>query len=205
MKILAGLIFMLLAAGVPSDDILELEAPETFRAKFKTTKGDFVIEAHREWSPAAVDRFYQLIESGFYEDVCVFRVVDGFMAQFGIHDQKEITEFWRNNGIEDEPVKVSNKRGTVSFARAAAPRTRSSQIFINYSNNPFLDEAEGGGVVGYPPFAEVVEGMDVVDSFYNGYGNKTTELQGQITEGGNAYLKKNFPKLDYILSAEIIE
>lgn len=203
MKIFAGLLFMLLAAGVPSDDILDLEAPETFRAKFITTKGDFVIEANRQWSPEGVDRLYQLIESGFYDEIAIFRVVDGFVAQFGIHDQKAVTEFWKNNSINDEPVVHTNVRGTISFARAGA-KTRSSQLFINYSDNTNLDTYNAGGVVGYPPIAEVVEGMDVVDSFYNGYGEAPSRAQGEITEKGNAFLKEKFPKLDYILSAEII-
>ncbi|MDC1068018.1 peptidylprolyl isomerase [Candidatus Kapabacteria bacterium] len=204
MKIIISLIMMMMASSVPSNEILEKTAPETFKAKFVTTKGDFTITAHREWSPLGVDRLYQLIESGFYDNICVFRVVDGFVAQFGIHDKQEVTEFWKKNSIDDEPVKHSNKRGTISFARAGA-KTRSSQLFINFSNNTNLDNYNAGGVVGYPPIAEVTDGMDVVDDFYNKYGEKPSGAQGEITTKGNSFLKEKFPKLDYILSATIIK
>lgn len=204
MKILTSIIFLIMAAGVPSEEILKLESPETFKAKFKTTKGDFIIEAYREWSPLGVDRLYQLIKSGFYDSIAVFRVVDGFVAQFGIHDKTEITEFWKEHSLDDEEVIASNKRGTISFARAG-PKTRSSQLFINYSNNTTLDDYNAGGIIGYPPIAKVVEGMDVVDSFYSGYGGRPSDDQKKITSDGNSFLKQKYPKLDYILSAEIID
>lgn len=177
------------------------KAPEKFKVKFKTTKGDFIVEAVREWAPKGTDRFYNLVKAGFFTDIAFFRVLDGFVAQFGIHGNPEISAIWRNQNIEDDPVKESNVKGTISFA-TAGPDTRTTQFFINYGDNSRLDD------MGFSPFAKVVEGMDVVEKLYSGYGegapNGRGPNQAQIQRSGNEYLKAQFPKLDYIISASVI-
>ena len=182
----------------------DMEAPEEFKAKFVTTKGDFVVEFHREWAPNGVDRFYGLAKIGFYEDVAFFRVIDGFMAQFGMHGIPKVNEVWRNNNIEDDPVEKSNKRGYVTFAQRAEPNTRSTQLFVNYKDNGALDKQ------GFAPIGKVVDdGMKVVDKLHAGYGEGAPRgngpSQGMINKKGNAYLKENFPKLDYLKKVEIME
>ncbi len=178
------------------------KAPEKFKVKFKTTKGDIIVEAVRSWSPNGADRFYNLVKAGFFTDIAFFRVLDGFVAQFGIHGNPEISAVWRNQNIQDDPVKESNLKGTISFA-TAGPNTRTTQFFINYGDNSRLDD------MGFSPFAKVIEGMDVAESLYSGYGegapNGRGPNQAQIQRSGNEYLKAQFPKLDYILSASIIE
>lgn len=176
-------------------------APETFKARFKTTKGDIVIEGHRSWSPLGADRFYNLVKIGYFKDVAFFRVINGFMAQFGIHGDPQISAQWRPARINDDPkAGQSNARGTVSFAMAG-PNTRTTQFFINFANNANLDG------MGFTPLGKVVEGMEVVDSIYDGYGEGAPRGmgpdQGRIQMEGNAYLKKDFQKLDYILGAAI--
>lgn len=209
MKSLITILFftLLFSSEMPDESILDLKAPDSFKVKFTTTVGDFVVQAQREWSPQGVDRLYQLVSSGFYDSIAVFRVVDGFVAQFGIHDEPPITKFWNANPIDDETTQVSNKRGTISFARAG-DKTRSCQLFINLEDNARLDDfpSPPNKVIGYPPIAEVIEGMDeVVDEFYDGYGERPTGRQAEMEEQGNAFLRKKFRKLDYILSAEIIK
>lgn len=209
MKSLITILFftLLFSSEMPDESILDLKAPDSFKVKFTTTKGDFVIQANRVWSPQGVDRLYQLVKSGFYDSVAVFRVVGGFVAQFGIHDKTEITNFWNENPIDDEPVNFKNLKGTISFARAG-DKTRSCQLFINLEDNTKLDNftAEGLTVVGYPPIAKVIEGMEeTIDELYDGYGERPTSRQPEITEQGNTFLRKKFRKLDYILSAEIIK
>ncbi len=179
------------------------QAPDTFKAKFETTKGAFVIEVDRSKSPQGADRFYNLVKIGFFTDTAFFRAIDGFMVQFGLHGQPAVNKAWRMARIDDDPVKGSNKRGMVTFAKQSAPNTRTTQIFINYKNNANLDG------MGFSPFGEVVEGMDIVDGLYKGYGEGAPRgrgpSQGRITSEGNAYLEKDFPELDYIKSATIIE
>ncbi len=177
------------------------KAPEVFRAQFTTTKGKFTIEVHREWSPNGADRFHELITKGFYDDTRFFRAVEGFMVQFGLHGSPEVNRKWRAANIEDDPVKQSNKRGFVSFAMAGKG-SRTSQVFINYVDNGRLDG------MGFSPFGQVVEGMEVVDSLYKGYGEGAPRGQGpdqgRIQMEGNAYLDKDFPQLDRILSATLV-
>jgi cyclophilin family peptidyl-prolyl cis-trans isomerase len=181
-------------------DALKEQAPATFNANFDTSKGLFVITVHRDWAPLGADRFYNLVKNGFYDDVRFFRVIDGFMAQFGIHGNPQVASAWRSAQIKDDPVKQSNKRGTVTFA-TSGPNTRTTQLFINFGDNAALDKQ------GFSPFGEVTKGMDVVDKIYNGYGEGAPRGkgpdQGRTQSEGNAYLTKDFPKLDYIKTATI--
>lgn len=176
-------------------------APETFRVAFATTAGDFVVEVHREWSPHGVDRLYNLVREGFFEGVRFFRVIEGFMAQFGIAGDPQVAAAWREARIPDDPVESSNTRGRVTFA-TAGPGTRTTQLFINYADNSRLDE------MGFSPVGEVVEGMDVVDALYAEYGEGAPRGrgpdQGRIQREGNAYLESEFPELDWIRGAEIV-
>jgi peptidyl-prolyl cis-trans isomerase A (cyclophilin A) len=177
------------------------KAPETFKAKFDTSKGPVVITVHRAWAPLGADRFYNLVKNGFYDDCRFFRVLDDFMAQVGINGNPAIQENWRTATFQDDPVKQSNKRGFVTFAKANIPNSRSTQIFINFKDNSSLDKS------GFAPFGEVTTGMDVVDKFYSGYGEGAPSgrgpEQGKVQAQGNAYLNKDFPKLDYIKKATI--
>jgi len=181
------------------------KAPETFKAKLTTTKGDIVVEVHRAWAPNGVDRFYNLVKAGYYTDIAFFRVIQQprpFMAQFGISGDPKLNTVWRAARIDDDPVKETNTRGRITFA-TAGPNTRTTQLFINYGDNSNLDR------MGFAPFGEVVSGMDVVDSLYGGYGEGAPRGrgpdQGQFQAKGNAYLKANFPELDYLKSATIVE
>ncbi len=173
------------------------KAPETFKAQFDTTKGKFTVEVARSLSPNGADRFYNLVRSGYFTDVEFFRVVPGFMCQFGIHGDPAVSAKWRDANITDEPVKGSNTRGAITFAKAG-PNTRTTQLFINFGNNTGLDG------MGFSPFGKVIDGMDVVDKINGEYGDNPPEVQGHIQMEGNAYLKKDFPNLDYIKSATIV-
>ncbi|WP_419166592.1 peptidylprolyl isomerase [Candidatus Palauibacter sp.] len=187
--------------GEPASAELNMTAPETFRARFETSKGTFVVEAHRAWSPNGVDRFYNLVRNGFFHEVRFFRVIDGFMAQFGINGNPEIQGAWRSANIVDDPVVMGNTRGRVSFAKTGMPDSRSTQLFINFGDNSRLDE------MGFSAIGEVVEGLEVVDALHAGYGegapNGNGPSQGRIQEEGNAYLETDFPQLDYIERAVI--
>ena len=176
---------------------LTATAPETFKAQFDTTKGKFTVEVTRSLSPNGADRFYNLVRSGYFTDVVFFRVVPGFMCQFGIHGDPSVSAKWRDANIADDPVKGSNTRGTITFA-TAGPNTRTTQLFINFGDNVGLDGQ------GFSPFGKVTAGMDVVDKINSEYGENPPDAQGHIQMEGNAYLKKTFPNLDYIKSATII-
>ena len=182
----------------PAD--LKEQAPATFKANFDTSAGPFVIEVHRDWAPNGADRFYNLVKRGFYDEVRFFRVIPGFMAQFGINGDPNISAVWRDANIPDDPVKQSNTRGMITFA-TAGPNTRTTQVFINFGDNAGLDGQ------GFSPFGKVVSGMEVVDSLYGGYGegapNGNGPNQGLIQKQGNAYLKRAFPDLDYVTKATI--
>jgi len=184
--------------GDPSS--LKARAPDTYKAKFVTTKGTFVIQVERFWAPHGADRFYNLVKAGFYNDARFFRVIDGFMVQFGISGNPDVSAAWSNATIPDDPVRESNTRGTVTFA-TAGPNTRTTQVFINFNNNSSLNSQ------GFAPFGKVISGMDVVDSLYKGYGEGAPRGngpdQGRIKMQGNAYLSTQFPKLDYIKKATI--
>jgi peptidyl-prolyl cis-trans isomerase A (cyclophilin A) len=176
------------------------KAPDVFKAKFDTSKGAFVIEVHREWSPLGADRFYNLVKNGFYDNVRFFRVVSGFMAQFGLNGDPKVSAAWKPARISDDPVVQSNTRGMVSFA-IAGPNTRTTQLFINYVDNVRLDS------MGFSPFGKVIEGMEVVDMLYPGYGEGAPRgagpAQDRITSEGNEYLNAGFPQLDYVKTARI--
>jgi peptidyl-prolyl cis-trans isomerase A (cyclophilin A) len=184
----------------PKSTGFTVQAPDSFRARFTTTKGDFVIAVHRAWAPLGADRFYNLVRSGYYDGVRFFRVLPGFMAQFGIHGDPAVSLLWRDQRIADDPVRSTNVRGRVSFA-TAGPGTRTTQVFINYGNNDRLD------AMGFAPFGEVVEGMDVVDSLYAGYGEGAPggrgPIQGQMQGQGERYLAAGFPRLDKVTRARI--
>jgi len=177
---------------------LNEKAPETFRAKFTTSKGDFVVEVSRAWSPNGADRFYNLVKNGYYNDCRFFRVIDNFMVQFGINGDPSLNQVWYQARFADDPVKESNIRGHVSFAMTDQPNSRTTQIFINYKDNSFLDGDR------FAPFGKVIEGMNVVDSFFSEYEGVPSGNQQRIQSQGNAYLNKEFPKLDYVKSASIL-
>jgi peptidyl-prolyl cis-trans isomerase A (cyclophilin A) len=175
---------------------LTAKSPDTFNAKFETTKGTFVIEVHREWSPNGADRLYNLVKNGYYDGVKFFRVFPGFVVQWGIHGDPSIASKWLKATIPDDPVKRSNHRGMVTYAMSG-PNTRSVQLFINLQENSALDSK------GFAPFGKITEGMDVVDKLNGEYGDGLKTLQGRIAEEGNAFLDKNYPRLDSIKKATI--
>ena len=180
---------------------LKEQAPATYKVNFDTSKGPFVIEVHRDWAPIGADRFYNLVKAGFYDDVRFFRVLDGFMAQFGIHGNPAVMKAWRGAQLKDDAVKQSNKRGYISFA-TGGPNTRTTQVFINYGDNGRSLDGQG-----FAPFGQVTSGMDVVDKLYKDYGEGAPSGRGpdqqRIQTEGNAYLTKQFPNLDYIKTATI--
>jgi peptidyl-prolyl cis-trans isomerase A (cyclophilin A) len=170
-------------------------APDSFRVAFETTRGTFVVEAIRAWAPNGADRFYQLARSGFFDETRFFRVVPGFVAQFGINNEKSLNEQWEKRTLADDPPRVPNARGTIAFTNSG-PNTRSHQLFVSLADNPRLDKA------GFAPVGRVVEGMAVVDSIYSDYGEDPD--QHLIATLGNSYLTRMFPKLDYIKSAKVV-
>jgi peptidyl-prolyl cis-trans isomerase A (cyclophilin A) len=181
---------------------LDFAAPDSFLVGFETTRGRFDVMARSSWAPIAADRFYELVHRHFYDSAVVFRVVKGFVAQFGMASNPAVGAAWRNRRLADEPNRESNKRGRVSFARGG-PGSRTTQVYINLADNARLDTS---GTLGYPPFAEVVRGMEVVDSFYAEYnGAPVSPRQDSISRQGNAYLLRVFPKLDMIKSARILQ
>ncbi len=185
------------APSLMNPSTLKATAPDLFRVKFATTKGDFVVEVHRAWAPLGADRFYNLVVNNFFTDAAFFRYVPDFIVQFGIPANPAIARVWQAANIKDDPGKHSNTRGTVVFA-TAGPNTRTTQFFINFNDrNAFLDSQ------GFTPFGTVVSGMNVAEGLYSGYGEKPD--QGAITTQGKAYLDKNFPKLDTIKSTTIVE
>jgi peptidyl-prolyl cis-trans isomerase A (cyclophilin A) len=173
------------------------QAPETYTVNFDTSKGPIVVQVHRDWAPLAADRFYNLVKNGFYDDVRFFRVIPSFMVQFGMNGNPAVSKAWSTVPMKDEPTKQSNKRGFITFARTGAPDSRGTQVFINYGDNSRLDKQ------GFAPFGEVTKGMDIAEKINSSYGEKPD--QGQITAAGNAYLTKEFPKLDYIKTATIAQ
>jgi peptidyl-prolyl cis-trans isomerase A (cyclophilin A) len=173
---------------------LKAKAPEVYDVKFSTTKGDFVVEVVRSWAPIGADRFYNLVKHGFYNDAAFFRIVPGFVVQFGLSADPAVNRAWHNADIKDDPVTQSNKPGYLTFA-TAGPNTRTTQVFINLGDNSGLDRQ------GFAAFGRVTSGMDVVQNLYSGYGEQPD--QGSITNQGKAYTDKNFPKLDSIKSATI--
>jgi peptidyl-prolyl cis-trans isomerase A (cyclophilin A) len=189
-------------ASLDKPESLSEKAPDVYRARFATSKGDFVIEVQRDWAPNGADRFFNLVKNGYYDETRFFRVVRGFMAQIGIHGKPEMNNLWRDQRIADDPVKKSNLRGFVSFA-TAGPGTRTTQFFINFADgNSRLDG------MGFAPFGQISSGMDVVDALYAEYGEGAPQgqgpNQGRIQGEGNAYLLRDFPLLDYVKQATIL-
>ena len=176
-------------ARLVAEEKPKAKVPQRFKVEFQTSQGNFTVEVHRELAPKGVDRFHQLVKEGFYNNCRFFRVVPGFVAQFGINGTPEVQKNWVNATIQDDPVKASNVRGTITFA-TAGPNSRTTQLFINTKDNSRLDQ------LGFAPFATITEGMKVVDNLYSDYGESPN--QGRIQDKGNGYLKQSFPKLDYI-------
>ncbi len=173
------------------------QAPAVFKANFDTSAGTFVIEVHRDWAPNGADRFYNLVKNGYFDGVKFFRVIPGFMVQFGMHGDPAVQSAWTGARIQDDPVKESNKRGTITFAKPGAPNARTTQLFINFADNASLDKD------GFAPFGKVITGMTVVDKINAKYGATPGNDQGNIASGGNAYLDKTYPGLDFIKKATI--
>ncbi|MCE1187930.1 MAG: peptidylprolyl isomerase [Ignavibacteria bacterium] len=192
---------ILLAQPMPDSTILSMVAPENFTVKFETSTGNFLLHAHRSWSPLAVDRFFALVSHNFYDSVVIFRVIPNFVAQFGLTNSAAANAAWVQTPVQDEPVKTGNKRGTVSFARAGKD-SRTIQLFINLKDNDLLDVSD---YIGFPPIAEVVDGWDAIMKFNADYGDDPAMKQGEIAEGGMVYTQKEFPKLDYIIKARIVQ
>jgi peptidyl-prolyl cis-trans isomerase A (cyclophilin A) len=179
--------------------LLKETAPETFRVKFMTTRGDFTVTVHRAWAPIGADRFYNLVKHHFYDNASFFRVVPGFVVQFGISAYPPVSAAWEKANIQDEPVTQSNKRGYLTYAKTSMPNTRSTQIFINLKDNAGLDRQ------GFSPFGYVdAQGMKVVDMLYDQYGDNAGPEQDQISKLGKPYLDKGWPKLDWIKSATLV-
>ena len=187
-------------AALKNPSALKEMAPAMYKVNFDTSVGTFEVEVHRDWAPNGADRFYNLVKNGFYDNVRFFRVIPGFMVQFGIHGDPGVASAWQPARIPDDKVKESNKRGYITFA-TAGPNTRTTQVFINFGDNAGLDSQ------GFSPFGRVTKGMEVVDKIYSGYGEGAPQghgpNQGRIQGEGNAYLTKDFPKMDYIKKATI--
>lgn len=175
-------------------------SPDTFKVKFKTTKGSFIVEAYRDWSPLGVDRFYELVKAGYYNNLPIFRVVKNFVAQFGISNSYEENLKWEKSPIKDEPVKAINLKGVVAYARAEVD-TRSTQLFINLKDNARLDTVTYNGVTGFPPIGKIIEGIEVIDKLNPEYGE--TPSQDSITVSGRKYTEREFPNMDYVIKAEL--
>jgi peptidyl-prolyl cis-trans isomerase A (cyclophilin A) len=170
------------------------QAPAQFKVRFDTSKGPVVVEVHRDWAPNGVDRFYELVKSGYYDEARFFRVVPNFVVQWGINKDPKVSRQWSQNYIPDDPVKQSNHRGYITYAKGG-PHTRTTQLFINLADNVSLD------ATGFAPFGKVTEGMEIVQSLYSGYGQ--TPQQNLIQVQGNDYLQSQFPQLDYIKTARV--
>jgi len=187
----------------PSDALWSRPAPEQYRVKVETTKGEFVMEVTRALAPRGADRFYHLVETGFYDDSRFYRAIEGRFVQFGIAGDPQIAGIWRNARFEDDPVRASNVRGTFAHAMTG-PDARTTQIYINTADQTRQDSQ------GFAPFGKVVEGMDVVDHLYTGYGETSgggmrAGKQAKLFEEGNPYLDREFPKLDKLVSARIVK
>jgi peptidyl-prolyl cis-trans isomerase A (cyclophilin A) len=185
------------------DAELATPAPDSFRVAFETSRGSFAVVARRAWAPRGADRFYHLTKRGYYDSTYFFRVVESFVAQFGMPGDPKVYAAWRDRRIDDDSVRHGNTRGTLSFA-SQGPNTRSVQLFINLKDNPRLDTFGGG----FAPIGEVVEGMSVVDSLYDGYGEGAPRglgpRQDMIAAQGNDYLRRHFEKLDFIRRAAVV-
>ena len=198
------LLFFSCAKKLFSEKWTQQEAPEEFKARFETTKGNFDIYAKRSWSPNGVDRLYSLIKRDYYKEMAIFRVVPNFVAQFGMHKDSVINNAWSNFTLQDEPVLKKNDSMTISFARGGV-NTRSNQIFINLKNNNRLDTLKYGGATGFPVVAIVTEGFDNVLKFYDKYGDKLGYRQDSIQKYGYDFIERKYPDVDYIKKAYILK
>lgn len=176
---------------------LHMRAPAVYEVTFVTTKGPFVVKVTRAWAPLGADRFYNLVRHRFYNDMALFRVVPGFVVQFGLGPSGAVNRAWEKATIKDDPVKESNKAGTITFATAGV-NTRTTQVFINLADNGSSLDSQG-----FAPFGQVISGMQVIENLYSGYGEATTNDQDHITNGGKPYLQRKYPKLDIIKTAAI--
>lgn len=186
--------------GIMNPDAATEQAPDEFKVKFTTTQGDIVLAIHREWSPNGADRFYNLVKIGYFEDIAIFRAIEGFMFQFGIHGNPEVSAKWREATIEDdESVEgVSNDVGFITFAKTGQPNSRSVQFFINLGNNERLDD------MGFTPFGQIVEGMEIAKKINTEYGENRRADQRRFETEGNAFIEKTYPNVDYIKSASLV-
>ena len=184
----------------PTGEQATQTAPNEFKVRFETSAGTFVIDVTRDWSPRGADRFYSLIRIGFYDDQRFFRVIPNFVVQWGMSGDPDVSAAWQTARIKDDPVKESNVPGTITFAKTGAPNSRTTQLFINVGDNSASLDGQG-----FAPFGRVVEGMEVVGSFNAEYGSNPSNNQPTISERGNEFLNKNFPNLDYIVTAKIVE
>lgn len=191
------------SAQEPNISILKRKAPESFQVLFKTTKGEFILEAYRRWSPIGVDRLYQLVITGYYNSTAFFRVEPNYLVQFGIADDIEKNVFWDTKKLKDEPVLQLHKKGIVAFVRGKA-NSRTTQLFINMKDNPELDTTIREGVKGYTPIGKVIKGMEVLSRLNGKYGKTIAAIQDSIYLYGNTYLDDHFPGLDMIISAKIL-
>jgi cyclophilin family peptidyl-prolyl cis-trans isomerase len=188
-------------SNIPPPPAADPQAPERFQVRFRTTKGDFVAEINRQWSPKGADRFYNMVQVGYFQDTAIFRAVSNFMFQFGLHGNPAVNEDWAEARFQDDPpVGVSNLPGTLCFAKTGQPNSRSVQIFVNLGQNASLDGQ------GFTPFGKVIQGMDVVRKINTEYGENPAgeDVQGRLKREGNAFIEKRFPRADLIRSVELI-
>ncbi|MFN5537731.1 MAG: peptidylprolyl isomerase [Planctomyces sp.] len=197
MRILVAALLLVFGAGLVNaqETAKSTKAPDKFRVKFETSCGDFAVEVQRDWAPLGADRFHELVQAGFYDECRFFRVVPGFVVQWGMNGDPAVYAKWKDREIKDDKVTQSNREGMITFA-SRGPNTRTCQLFINLADNERLDD------LGFAPFGKVVEGLDVVKKITSEYGQRPQ--QPLIQEEGNAYLKKEFPKMDYIKKATVV-
>lgn len=186
----------------PTPAALSARAPDQFQVRLETSAGPMILTVHRDWAPIGTDRFYYLVRNGFFDGARFFRVHAGYIAQFGLNGDPAIIAAWKHRTIPDDPVRVSNRRGTIAYAMTG-PNTRTTQVYFNLVDNPQLDAQ------GFAPFGEVTSGMDTLLRLYSGYGETSgggirAGKQGPVEAGGNAYLTRKFPKLDYIKRATVV-
>ena len=192
--------------GLRDPSKAKFETPENFQAKFETTKGDFVIEVTRKWAPNGADRFYSMVQVGYFKNTAIFRAMKNFMFQFGVHGIPEVAKAWQNAPIKDDKYNgKSNLPGTISFAQTPSPNSRSSQMFVNLGNNSALDRPADGST-GFFPFGQVVKGKEVIAKINVQYGEnpRGENVQGNFVKKGNAYIQNRFPNIDYIKRVTIV-
>jgi len=189
---------------LPDASLFTLPVPDSFKAVFKTTKGDFTMMAYKAWAPKGVSRLYHLIKSHYFDNNVIFRVQPEYVVQFGISDDTALYNFWDSKPIPDEPLLQPNKQGVISYA-SGGPNTRSNQLFINKKDNYKLDTINIRGAVGYPPVGKIISGWEVVEAFFGGHGREPLNHQDSAALYGNKYWERKFPGLDKIISARIVE